>query len=150
MAGKGCGRKIGAEGMTVRYLSYRLALLLTLVILVPLGYWVRFSQGLIPAWLHDALGSVAYEIFWITLFALLAPNMAVQWVALGVCLATCGLEFLQLWQPPVLQMIRATLPGRLVLGNTFTWSDFPPYFVGSAVGWGWVRSLQQQRVRKFS
>jgi len=61
--------------------------------------------------------------------------------AFGVCVATCGLEFLQLWQPPFLQAARATLPGRMVLGNSFTWSDFPSYFAGSFLGWVWVRWL---------
>ncbi|HEY9807477.1 MAG TPA: DUF2809 domain-containing protein [Candidatus Obscuribacterales bacterium] len=123
------------------WLKYRIALSLSLLAIAPLGYWVRFS-GFGPAWFHDGAGSVAYEIFWIFLAAFFLPTAAPSKIAVGVCLATCGLEFLQLWQPPWLQALRATLPGRLVLGNTFTWSDFFSYFIGSFGGWVGLRSLR--------
>ncbi|MBW4518788.1 MAG: DUF2809 domain-containing protein [Scytolyngbya sp. HA4215-MV1] len=134
-----------------RFRYYRLVLLVSLAIILPLGYWVRFSHGPLPEWLNDALGSVAYEIFWILLVLLCFPQLSPWWVALGVCLATCGIEFLQLWKPPFLQAARATLPGRLVLGNTFNVSDFPAYWVGSGLGGVWGRSLQTraERSRKF-
>ncbi len=121
---------------------YRLALLASIIFIVPFGYIVRFSQGFGLEWLHDLLGSVAYEIFWILLVAFMFPKASAVWTALGVCLATCGLEFLQLWQPPFLQAARAMPIGRLVLGNTFVWSDFISYFVGSFAGWVWMRSLK--------
>lgn len=130
-----------------RWLKYRIALLVSMIIIIPLGYIVRFSQGLNPAWLHDALGSVAYEIFWILLFAFLLPKVSPLRIAMVVCIATCAIEFLQLWKPPFLQAARSTLPGRLVLGNSFTWGDFPVYFVGSFLGWLWVRLLKARKVK---
>ncbi|MCJ8281394.1 MAG: DUF2809 domain-containing protein, partial [Rivularia sp. ALOHA_DT_140] len=63
-------------------------------------------------------------------------------IAFGVCIASCGFDFLQFWKPPFLEAARKTLPGRLVLGNTFVWADFPIYFVGSFVGWVWVRFIR--------
>lgn len=122
----------------------RLLLILSLIIVLPLGYWVRFYSPA-PEQLNDALGSVFYELVWILLVLCLRPHWSPLWVAVGVGLTTCGLEILQLWKPPLLQSIRATLPGRLVLGNTFTWGDFPAYVVGSTVGWLWGRSLLTQR-----
>jgi len=122
----------------------RWVLFISLIFIVPIGYGVRFSQGWAPPWVHDFLGSVAYEIFWILLGMILWPQASPIWMAIAVFVATCGLEFLQLWKPPVLQAIRATLPGRLVLGNTFSWSDFPSYGVGSLAGWLWVRLLGVQ------
>ena len=121
--------------------KYRVALLIGIVFIVPLGYIGRYSQGLGLPWLQDLLGSVAYEIFWILLIAFLFPKVAPQWIAIGVCLATCGIEFLQLWQSPFLQAARSTLLGRLVLGTTFNWLDFISYFVGSFAGWLWLRGL---------
>ena len=123
------------------FFKYRIILLINIILIIPLGYTVRFSHGIAPEWINDCLGSLAYEIFWILFFLFLYPQASLIWTAVGVCLFSCGLEFLQLWQPPWLQALRATLPGRLVLGNTFTWSDFPPYFVGSFLGWLWVRWL---------
>jgi hypothetical protein len=53
---------------------------------------------------------------------------------------------MQLWQPAWLQAMRATLPGRLVLGNTFVWSDFLYYVLGCVIGWLWLRWLQPQAI----
>jgi hypothetical protein len=126
-----------------RFYKYRMVLLLCMVAIVPLGYGVRFAQGG-EEWLKDAFGSVAYEIFWILFVGFIYPPASPLWVAMGVFLATCGLEFLQLWQPPFLQAMRATLPGRLVLGNTFSWLDFPAYVVGSSLGWVCLRWLHRK------
>ncbi len=130
------------------YFKYRILLLVSMIIIVPLGYIVRFSQGLNPPWLHDALGSVAYEIFWILLFNFLLPKISPWRIAIAVCIATCGIEFLQLWKPPFLQAARSTLPGRLVLGNSFTWTDFPVYFFGSFLGWLWLRLIKSYFMKK--
>ncbi|MBC7970082.1 MAG: DUF2809 domain-containing protein [Verrucomicrobia bacterium] len=125
------------------FLNYRLVLLVSMSIIVPIGYVIRFAQTPTWAWLNDAIGSLAYEIFWVLLAAFLSPRTPLRAIAVGVCLITCGLEWLQLWHPPFLESVRATLPGRLVLGNTFSWFDFPPYVVGSVLGWLWARSAQR-------
>ncbi|MCU0564982.1 MAG: DUF2809 domain-containing protein [Oculatellaceae cyanobacterium Prado106] len=129
--------------MTSLRSPYRLSLLLSIALILPLGYIVRFSQGLGSPWIHDLLGSLAYQIFWVLLVTWLWPRANVVWTAIAVCMASSAIEVLQLWQPPWLQAIRATWPGRLILGNTFTGSDFPPYVLGSLLGWVWVRLLQQ-------
>ncbi|MEG4322036.1 MULTISPECIES: DUF2809 domain-containing protein [unclassified Microcoleus] len=124
-----------------RFFKYRIALLIGIIVIVPLGYVVRFSHGAAPEWFKDYFGGIAYEMFWISLVVFIWPRFSQNRAAVAVCLATCAIEFLQLWKPPFLQAIRATLPGRLVLGNTFSWSDFPSYFLGSFLGWLWVRWL---------
>ncbi len=43
------------------FFKYRLALLISMGMIVPLGYAVRFYQGG-QGWLNDAFGSIAYEI----------------------------------------------------------------------------------------
>lgn len=131
-----------------RLLQYRLALIVGIIIILPLGYWVRFHSPA-PEWLNDLLGSLAYQILLMMLVAFCLPKASLVWVAVWVCLASCAIEFLQLWQPPFLQAIRATLPGRLVLGNTFSWSDFPPYFIGSFVGWVGMRSACSSATRSL-
>lgn len=93
--------------------------------------------------IESALGSIAYEMFWIALGLACCPKNSPLKMSIGVFLLTCALEFLQLWQPPLLQTLRTTLLGRLVLGNTFSWSDFPAYSIGSFLGYLWVRFLAQ-------
>jgi hypothetical protein len=118
----------------------RLIFFVNLLAIVPLGYIVRFSH-ILPEYFHDAGGSIAYEIFWILLVLFIYPLANRRSTAIWVCLGSCAIELLQLYQPPWLQSLRATLPGRLVLGTSFAWSDFPAYFVGSYLGWLWVRWL---------
>lgn len=125
--------------------KYRRHLLLSIVFIVPLGLATKFYRGPGQAWLNDAFGGIPYEIFWMLLVALIWPQLQPKAIALLVLITTCLLEFSQLWQPTWLQAMRATLPGRLVLGNAFTWSDFPYYAIGCLVGWMWLRWLLPKR-----
>lgn len=125
-------------------MPYRLAVLLTIILIVPLGYFVRFTTAL-PGWITDISGSLAYQIFWMALVQFCFPKFSIAKTAIAVFCFSCAIEFLQLWQPPFLQAIRATLPGRLVLGNTFVWSDFPPYAIGCFLGWLLLSRLRRLR-----
>jgi hypothetical protein len=116
---------------------YRRALLLSAIASVILGYVIRF-HGPGPEWLNDGFGSVAYEVFWIVIVLFCFPQVSPLWGAVGVFVVTCGVEVLQLWKVPFLEAMRATVPGRLILGNTFNWEDFPAYILGSSVGYGWT------------
>jgi predicted tellurium resistance membrane protein TerC len=124
---------------------YRRRVLLGLILVVSLGLMAKFYQGVGQAWVNDAFGGIPYVVFWMLLVAWLFPRSRPRSIALGVLGATCFLEWLQLWQPSWLQAIRATLPGQLVLGNTFVWSDFLYYVFGSALGWLMLRSLRGPR-----
>lgn len=128
---------------------YRLALLISLILIIPIGYGSRFHLNAEQEWLRNLLGNIAYESFWILLVVFLMPHLPPFRVAVGVCLASFGIEFLQLWQPDWLQTLRATLFGKLVLGNAFYWLDFPQYGLGSLVGWLWVSLLARKtRVKR--
>ena len=118
----------------------RFILLAVLALLVVGGYWLRFNAPIGPEW-RDYSGGVAYVVFWILAYTFLKPTAPALPVSLIVLFLTCCLEFLQQWHPPWLEAIRRTLPGRLVLGTTFSWSDFPPYFVGAFIGFAAMRVL---------
>ncbi len=59
-----------------------------------------------------------------------------------VFLGTCALECLQLWHPPFLESLRSHFIGQTILGTTFAGADFPYYFLGCWIGWGWIRYLK--------
>lgn len=122
----------------------RWILLGSAIALVPIGYFIRF-YGSMPEWLNDALGSIIYEMFWITLLLGIWPKVSPIKISIIVGLATCTLEFLQLWHLPLLQMIRATLPGRLVLGTHFSWLDFPAYLGGCMLGYRWSKTCLSRK-----
>ncbi len=132
------------------YKTYRLALLVGIVLIIPLGYSVRFATSLGMPLLQDIVGSLAYQILLMFLAAFFYPRASLVKVAVWVCVASSVGELLQLWQPPLLQTIRATWIGRIVLGNTFTVSDFPPYAVGSFLGWLGLKWLRRKMVHPFA
>ncbi|HEY3840685.1 MAG TPA: DUF2809 domain-containing protein [Bryobacteraceae bacterium] len=110
--------------------------------LIPIGLWLRFAAP-VPEWLRDGSGGALYVVFWIFAILVLKPETPALPLTVSVLLATCAIEFSQQWHPAWLERLRATLPGRLVLGTTFDWGDFPPYFVGAMIGWLAVRSLRK-------
>ena len=73
---------------------YQISLLIGILIVVPLGYWVRFAEN---TYWSSTFGAIAYTLFWIFLVQLLVPKASAKWTAIGVLLATCAIEFLQLW-----------------------------------------------------
>ena len=127
---------------TLRCKPYRIALLVGMVCIIPLGYFVRFSKGLNAPLLQDIGGSLAYQILLMFGIAFLFPRLSLAKCALGVFAFSCAVEFLQLWQAPFILEIRATWPGRVILGTTFNGWDFPPYALGCFLGWIVLRELR--------
>ncbi|MGC9364353.1 MAG: DUF2809 domain-containing protein [Fidelibacterota bacterium] len=113
----------------------RRRILIALLILTPLGFYTKFYTGPLQDWVRNSLGGVFYEIFWCLVLALLFRRLRPVTIAGVVLLVTSALEFLQLWHPSFLGYLRSTFLGVTILGNSFTWSDFPYYFVGSALGY---------------
>ncbi|MGH1395181.1 MAG: DUF2809 domain-containing protein [Trichormus sp.] len=62
-------------------------------------------------------------------------------MVLWVLVITCLLEFMQLWHPPFLVFISSFWWGKMLIGNAFTWADFPYYFIGCGLGWLWLRVI---------
>lgn len=104
---------------------------------VAFGLAMRFNPWL-PEWLRDATGGVLYVYLMALLVRLARPRMTPLPSAVAALAITCALEFAQLWHPAWLEAVRATLPGRLALGTTFSWPDFPPYFAGAALA-AWLK-----------
>ena len=122
----------------------------SLLVTVLVGVYTKFYQGPAADWVNNSLGGVFYEIFWCLLVFLIVPRARAWLIALAVVLVTCTLEVMQLWHPAVLTYVRGYFLGAALLGTTFSWSDFPYYFVGSAIGWLWILSLQNNVDRLMS
>jgi len=119
--------------------------LIALVFAALLGlYLKRFYRGPAEHWVHDSVGGVFYEIFWCLVLAILLPRLKKEKVAIVVLIATCILEFLQLWHPPSLEYLRSFFIGRTILGSYFDWWDFPYYFIGTALGYALLRALDRR------
>ena len=123
-------------------MKYRVVLAINAILIIPIGYAVRFSP-LMPEWFRNLFGNVAYETLLILLLLLIVPKMKPMAAAISVCLFSFVIEFSQLSKDPILVAARSNLLGRLILGNGFTWEDFPLYVLGSLVGWAWVVQLRR-------
>lgn len=129
--------------------TIRLLTMFSLLIITPLGFLSKAYYGPLKEWVNDSGGDILYEIFWCLFFFLLLPNRkAINTIPLWVFAVTCIIEFLQLWETPLLDAIRATFIGRTLLGTTFVLWDFPHYALGCIIGWLWL--LQLWRFRKHS
>ena len=122
--------------------------LLSIILLVPIGFYSKLYKGPAAFWVNNSLSGVFYEIFWCVLFFAIFPNARTIIIASAVLIITCLLEFMQLWHPRVLEMIRSTFLGQALLGNSFTWSDFPYYFAGCGIGWVWMQFLKKLTPQK--
>jgi hypothetical protein len=114
-------------------LRKRFFLCLSITILLGLRFFALRGTA-VDGFANHANGSL-YVIAWIFFTLVLAPRLAPLPVCIAALLGTCAIDFLQLWHPPLLEAVRATLPGRLVLGSTFMWGDFPAYGIGALLGW---------------
>ena len=78
------------------------------------------------------------DILWATMVyficRLLFIDNKIKFVVLVSLLFCFGIEFSQLYKAPWIDNLRHTLFGRLVLGDTFLWSDLLCYTVGIVFG----------------
>jgi hypothetical protein len=112
-------------------------------VVVALGLAFKFYQGPLANFVNNVgPASVAYEVLWMLLaFAVIPRKELILRIAVVVCVITCGLEFLQLWHPRWLETLRSTFLGKLILGTSFSWLDFPAYPVGCFFGYAILHTI---------
>jgi hypothetical protein len=120
----------------------RILILLSLLVITPLGLLSKQYSGFAQEWVNDYSGDILYEIFWcLLIFWFIPKKKAISPIAFWVFLVTCIIEICQLWYGSIPQSIRSSLIWRLLLGSTFVWWDFPHYALGSFFGWLWLRLI---------
>ncbi len=139
-----------AQSAELRTKPYRIALLVGIVCIIPLGYGVRFSSALNAPLLQDIAGAVCYQMLWMMIVAFIRPKLSLAKCAVGVFIASSAIEFLQLCKLPFLLALRATWLGRVILGTTFLWADFPPYALGCVFGWVTLSALRKRFTRPLA
>jgi hypothetical protein len=104
------------------------------VTVVAAGLLWRSGVIPLPQWLSNHGGDALWALMVFVGFGFLLPRASTVIVALLALTFAWGVEFSQLCHAPWIDAIRATLPGRLVLGTTFAWPDLPAYAVGIVLG----------------
>jgi hypothetical protein len=94
-----------------RCIAGRYGTLASIVVIVPVGFYSKLYRGPAAHWGNDSLGGVFYVIFWCLVAFLFWPSRRPSIVASLVLAVTCGLEFLQLWHPALLEALAQPFPG---------------------------------------
>jgi hypothetical protein len=111
----------------------RLLYLCVTFFVIVLGLLVRIKANLLPEIVNLYLGDALYAVMMFYGYSVLLPLKKSIFRAV-LALVTCYcIEFFQLYTAPWITTIRATLPGRLILGQGFIWSDILAYTAGVAV-----------------
>lgn len=116
--------------------SSRNRLLYVVLALAVVAAGLLWRSGFIP--LPPSFAKYGGDALWALMvfvcFGFLIPRAPTLLVALLTLTFSWGVEFSQLYHAPWIDTIRATIPGKLVLGNTFNWPDLPAYALGIALG----------------
>ncbi|WP_257883363.1 DUF2809 domain-containing protein [Hymenobacter sp. DG01] len=124
-------------------LTYATLSLLT----IALGLASRRYQAMLPTWVGAYVGDALWAllVFWLVGFSW--P----RWGRRRAAVVALGFAFLieasQLYQAPWLNALRATTPGRLVLGQGFLWTDLLCYTLGVLAGVGLERLWQRAKAK---
>lgn len=120
----------------------RVALLVCALVSIALGLGSRRAGGSLPTFVAEYAGDTLYATLVYFLAAFVVPRSRSLWLFAASFGFSCLVEASQL--PSVarvawlswLTVCRATKLGRLVLGTTFVWSDFPCYAAGAMLALG--------------
>lgn len=140
------GKAVSGIHRILLYLNRRLSILISAFLVGSIGLYLWwFYDGPSRIWVNYYVSSIFYEVFWCLVIFFFRPNKASQIkIVIAVFTVTCLLEFLQLYQAPILVAIRRTFLGKALIGTDFVWQQFPYYVIGSFVGWLWLRLLAKK------
>ncbi|MBW1781312.1 MAG: DUF2809 domain-containing protein [Deltaproteobacteria bacterium] len=123
--------------------------MLSLLSVTLLGFLFKYYSGPGRWWFNDYGAGLFYEIFWILIFFFIFPGKrSAHHIPLWVFVITSALEILQLYHPPVLELIRSCFLGKALIGTTFSWWDFPHYMAGCLMGWLYIRWIIKKSLVK--
>jgi len=134
------GIRIKFKGMNLR-LIIRIRILIVILLITILGFGSKMYSGAGSNWFNNSLAGLFYETFWCLVVLFINPRLKAIKIALWVFIFTSVLEFLQLWHPPFLQIIRTTFIGAALIGTSFNLLDFPYYLAGCILGFMLMKYL---------
>lgn len=114
------------------------AVMISLMIIffsVLIGIGSRKFGTYLPEFISAYAGDTMWALAFFALFHLLFPDLRLTKILLLNLAFAFLIEISQLWHPVWLDAIRHTLPGGLLLGFGFLWTDLVCYIVGSLIGY---------------
>jgi hypothetical protein len=111
-----------------------------LLLVIAAGLGSRGFGHVLPAFVATYAGDTLYATMVFVGLGIVAPRWSTARLATTALAICCAIEVSQLYHAPWIDAIRRTLPGALVLGHGFLWSDLACYAAGVALGAG-IESL---------
>ncbi|MDJ0782435.1 MAG: DUF2809 domain-containing protein [Desulfosarcinaceae bacterium] len=99
------------------------------------GYYLRFYQGPLQAWVHRLSGGLLVVCFWSFLLRLFLPGLRSKSLAITICTFACVLELSLLVHHPMVTYLRGAFIGRSMVGPPFAASDLAAYLAGGLIAY---------------
>jgi hypothetical protein len=91
---------------------------------------VHRDRTRLTPWLRDVLGDALWAMMIVWWMGVAVPRTAVRVRALAALAVCFAVELSQLFHTPILDEIRRTVPGHLLLGSGYEPRDFVAYAAG--------------------
>ncbi len=113
----------------------RIQVALTLVVVIVLGLGSRRFGAALPDFLADHAGDALWTVAVYLTLAFALPRSSAFHLLIASIAISFAVEFSQLIKVNWLDQLRDTLPGRLLLGQTFVWIDLARYTAGAILAY---------------
>ena len=94
------------------------------------GYASRKYSHHLPVMIQKRTGDALWACAVFVLVAILRPRWPTFLITAVALTIAYSIEFSQIYHAPWIDSIRATWPGRMILGTTFFWRDQLAYTIG--------------------
>lgn len=101
-----------------------------IIITIVTGIFIRIKKAWFPDIVNLYLGDIFYAFMMYYIVSFIAINKKSIFCGLLALIICYSIELSQLYQAVWINEIRQTIPGRLILGSGFLWSDLLAYFLG--------------------
>jgi hypothetical protein len=112
----------------------RLTYLAAAIAVIVLGLASRKFSRVLPEFLASYAGDTLWALTAFLGIGMLFPSWSTPRVGVVALLFSFAIELSQLYHSPWIDQIRRTMPGALILGYGFLWTDLLCYVVGVSIG----------------
>lgn len=108
---------------------------LTLMVLVIItALYTKEYRGEYQGMINNHIGGILYVLFGSLFFSVVFPLLKPYWPVVLAFGITCLLEFIQYFRFPFMVELTKTKAMAYLFGNSFNWTDFGYYAMGSILG----------------
>lgn len=119
----------------------RIIFLIVSFVTICTGLFVRLKKQWFPDVINLYLGDILYAFMMFYIVSFFAVNKSRNTRAIIALIICYCIEASQLYQADWINAVRQTLPGKLVLGSGFLWSDILAYTIGVGIAFVFEKNM---------